>query len=166
MSGVETGDSEHLAAVTDVDQPSDPSISNLTCYDGGGGAGNAVAALYVQWQRPGMTFTNVTLYLLLALLNLLSRNYLLDDQTETLNVACFNLDICVNLVPSDIYYRSVDYYKIYYKTVGDLMYSNMIVQAADDAVQKVSMEEILRNYLTYIRQLLYMIFTSFALSLD
>ena len=85
VAGVESRDSEHLVALTDVTRPTAPRIENVTCYDGGGGR----AAIYVQWRRPGT------------------------------------------------FYRSVDYYKIFFRAEEDLIFSNMMVQAGSGVDQKV-----------------------------
>ena len=49
VNKVETGDSVHITAVTDVAPPSEPTITNATCNPSGGGViGGPNAAVYVQ----------------------------------------------------------------------------------------------------------------------
>ena len=49
VNKVETGDSVHITAVTDVAPPSEPTITNATCNPSGGGViGGPIAAVYVQ----------------------------------------------------------------------------------------------------------------------
>ena len=43
VDGVKTPESERILANTDVDQPSAPTLTNVTCYDTG--------MIYVEWTR-------------------------------------------------------------------------------------------------------------------